>query len=157
MKKESIGGIIVDEQLTFVRIFNLPDEPDWGGSALEEFCFYGQTVNFISENLDSAGKANLSVTLHQDQTDAFEKAVDAIEKLHDDIRVQVIDHVCLLTVYGPHFKERCGLAATFFRALGIRGINILSISTSISSISAIIEEKHLSDATNALREVFDVP
>ena len=37
MRKESIGGIIVDEQLTFVRIFNLPDEPDWGGSALEEF------------------------------------------------------------------------------------------------------------------------
>ncbi len=157
MKKESIGGIIVDEKLTFVRIFDLPDEPDWGGSALEEFCFYGQTVNFISENMDSRGKANLSVTLHQDESDAFKKAVAAIDDLHEEMSVEVIEHVCLLTVYGPHFKERCGLAATFFRALGIRGINILSISTSISSISAIIEEHHLQDALNALRNVFDVP
>ncbi len=157
MRKESIGGIIVDEKLTFIRIFNLPDEPDWGGSALEEFCFYGQTVNFISENMDSNGKANLSVTLHHDASDSFSKAVDAIAELHEDISVEVIEEVCLLTIYGPHFKERCGLAATFFRALGIRGINILSISTSISSISAIIEEKHLEEATNALRDVFDVP
>lgn len=157
MKKESVGGIIVDQDLTFIRIFNLPDEPDWGGSALEEFCFYGQTVNFISENIDSSGKANLSVSLHRGKSAEFEKAVAAIEELHEDISVEVIDHVCLITVYGPHFKERCGLAATFFRSLGIRGINILSISTSISSISAIIEEKHLHDANIALREVFDVP
>jgi len=157
VKKESIGGIIVDEKLTFVRIFNLPDEPDWGGSALEEFCFYGQTVNFISENMDSRGKANLSVTMHSGDQEVFQKAVDSIEELHEDISVQVIEDVCLLTVYGPHFKERCGLAATFFRALGIRGINILSISTSISSISAIIEAKHLNAATTALRDVFDVP
>ncbi|MCF7826722.1 MAG: ACT domain-containing protein [Candidatus Marinimicrobia bacterium] len=157
MKKESIGGIIVDEKLTFVRIFNLPDEPDWGGSALEEFCFYGQTVNFISENMDSSGKANLSVTLHDEDTELFGKAVKAITELHEDISVEVIEDVCLITVYGPHFKERCGLAATFFRALGLRGINILSISTSISSISAVIEEKYLKDATKALRAVFDVP
>jgi len=157
VKKESIGGIIVDEGLTFVRVFNLPDKPDWGGSALEEFCFYDQTVNFISENMDSRGNANLSVTLHRDDTKAFSKAVDAIANLHDDVSVEVIENVCLITVYGPHFKERCGLAATFFRALGIRGINILSISTSISSISAIIEIKHLKEATTALRDVFDVP
>ena len=126
-------------------------------ASLEEFCFYGQTVNFISENMDRRGKANLSVTLHQDETESFQKAIEAINDLHEDISVEVIDHVCLLTVYGPHFKERCGLAATFFRALGIRGINILSISTSISSISAIIEEKYLKQAQTALREVFDVP
>ncbi len=157
MTKESIGGIIVDEELTFVRIFNLPDEPDWGGSALEEFCSYGLSLNFISENKDSIGKANLSVTLHHDEPDAFKKAIDAISGLHKDISIEVIDQVCLITVYGPHFKDRCGLAATFFRTLGIRGINILSISTSISSISAIIEEKHLKEATSALRDVFDVP
>lgn len=157
MKKESIGGIIVDEKLTFIRIFNLPDEPDWGGSVLEEFCLYGQTINFISENMDSSGHANLSVTLHNIDTTSFDKAVKAIQKLHPDISLEVIEDVCLITVYGPHFKDRCGLAATYFRALGMRGINILSISTSISSISAVVEEKHLIEASQALRTVFDVP
>ncbi len=157
MKKESIGGIIVDDELTFVRIYNLPDQPDSGGSALEEFCFYGQPVNFIAENVDIRGKANLAVTMPQGNREAFEKAIEAIGKLYDEVSLEVIDDVCLVTVYGPHFKERCGLAATFFRSLGIRGINILSISTSISSISAIIEKKHLSDTLFALQDVFDVP
>ena len=157
MKKESIGGIIVDEDLTFVRIFDLPDEPDSGGSALEEFCFYGQTVNFIAENVDIRGKANLAVTLHQGDRESFKKAIDAIDHLYDEVSLEVIDNVCLVTVYGPHFKERCGLAATFFRSVGIRGINILSISTSISSISAIVEQKHLAKTVEALRNVFDVP
>lgn len=157
MRKESIGGIIVDEDLTFVRIFNFPDEPDWGGSALEEFCSNGLTVNFISENIDNTGKANMSVTIKNSKPDPLDLAVKAINDLHDEIGIQVIDNVCLVTVYGPHFKDRRGLAATFFRALGLRGINILSISTSISSISAIIEKKNLVRADTALRDVFDVP
>ncbi len=157
MKKESISGIIVDKDLIFVRIFNLLDEPDWAGSALEEFCFYGQTVNFIAENVDIRGKANIAVTLHQGDLDSFSKAIDAIKNLHEDIKIEIINDVCLVTIYGPHFKERCGLAATFFRTLGIRGINILSISTSISSISAIIEKKHLTLTQEALQDVFDVP
>ncbi len=157
MKKEPIGGIILDEDLTFVRIFNLSDEPDSAGSALEEFCFYGQVVNFISENVDIHGKANLAVTLHRGDAEDFKKAIDAIEHLEESIKVQVIDHACIVTVYGPHFKERCGLAATTFRSLGLVGINILGISTSISSISVVIEEKYMEKAKMALEDVFDVP
>jgi aspartate kinase len=157
VKKESVGGIIVDEDLTFVRIFDLPDEPDWAGSALEEFCFYGQTVNFIAENVDNRGNANLSVALSKGDHESFKKAIEAIENLNKQISVQTVADVCLVTLYGPHFKQRCGLASTYFRSLGIRGINILAISTSISSISAIIKKEHLADTEAALRDVFDVP
>lgn len=157
MKKEQIGGIIVDEDLTFVRIFDLPDEPDWAGSALEEFCFYGQSVIFIAENIDSRGNANLAVAVSTTDQEAFDKAIGAIGEMEDDVKVEIVPDACLVTVYGPHFKQRCGLAATYFRALGLQGINILAISTSISSISAIIEKKHLLSTQEALRDVFEVP
>ncbi|MCF7807648.1 MAG: hypothetical protein K9M49_00980 [Candidatus Marinimicrobia bacterium] len=157
MNKEPIGGIIVDEDLTFVRIFDLPDEPDWAGSALEEFCFFGQSVIFIAENMDSRGNANLSAAVVQSDPRGFKNAVGAIEDLDENIRVQVVSDTCLVTVYGPHFKQRCGLAATYFRSLGLKGINILAISTSISSISAIIEKRYLQPTLDALRDVFDVP
>lgn len=157
MKKERIGGIIVDEDLTFVRIFDLPDEPDWAGSALEEFCFYGQTIIFIAENIDSRGNANLAVAVSQGEQENFAKALEAIDDLDEKMKVEVVDDACLVTVYGPHFKQRCGLAATYFRTLGLQGINILAISTSISSISAIIEKSDLQRTLDALRDVFDVP
>ena len=157
MMKEPIGGIILDEGLTFIRIHNLPDEPDWAGSALEEFCFYGQVVNFISENIDINGRANLAVTLPCSSEEDLVKAIQAIEDLHKDIQTEKIEDVCIMTVYGPHFKERCGLAATTFRSLGLKGINILGISTSISSISVVIEEKYKTMAKDALEDVFEVP
>lgn len=157
MKRVPIGGIIVEPDLHYVRIFNLPDEPDWGGMALEEFCFYGMSVNFISENNDSQGHANMGITLRVHEAEMLSKAIAAVEKLHDEVTTEVEYPVCLITVYGPHFKERCGLAATAFRALGIHGINILGISTSISSISAAIHQADLEDAKAALEDVFEVP
>lgn len=157
MKKVPIGGIIIDEELTLVRIYNLPDEPDWGGMALEEFCFHGMTVNFISENKDAEGHANMGITLQVKDKQMFENALAAVRKLHDEVALDYVSPVCLLTVYGPHFKERCGLAATAFRALGLKGINILGISTSISSISAIIHADDLDTAQFALEDVFEVP
>jgi len=157
VNKEPIGGIILDEDLTYIRIYNLPDEPDWAGSALEEFCFYGQVVNFISESVDIKGNANLAVTLHRGDQAALDKAIQAIRNMDERIEVQIIDHAAIVTVYGPHFKERCGLAATAFRSLGLIGINILGISTSISSISVVIEEKYLEKAQIALEDVFEVP
>lgn len=157
MKRVPIGGIIIDEDLTLVRIYNLPDEPDWGGMALEEFCFHGMTVNFISENIDAQGNANMGITLTVNDKLVFEKAVEAVKGLYDGVEVESVFPVCLVTVYGPHFKERCGLAATAFRALGLKGINILGISTSISSISAIIHAEQLDTAQFALEDVFEVP
>jgi aspartokinase len=157
MKKVPVGGMLIDRDLTYVRIYNLPDEPDWSGMALEEFCFYGLTINFISENRDRQGHANMSLTLKVQDAEMFAKAVAAVEGLHEAIKIETIDSACLLTVYGPHFKERCGLAATAFRALGIQGINILGISTSISSISAVIAEADLEAAELALDSVFELP
>ncbi len=157
MKREPIGGMIVEEGLTYVQIFQLPDEPDWGGMALEEFCFYGMSINFISENRDSHGKANLSLTLRVKDEDAFQNALGAVETLHENIQIETQTPVCLITIYGPHFRERCGLAATAFRAMGLKGINILGISTSISSISTVVAGTDLELARLALDEVFELP
>jgi len=157
VKKVPIGGIIIDENLTLIRIYNLPDEPDWGGMALEEFCFHGMSVNFISENRGSDGKANMGITLKVRDKEMFEKALAAVQELTDGISVDPLFPVCLITAYGPHFKERCGLAATAFRALGLKGINILGISTSISSISAVVHSDDLELAQYALEDVFEVP
>lgn len=157
MKRVPIGGLIVDKDLTFIRVFDLPDEPDWGGLALEEFCFYGMSLNFISENRDSSGRANLGVTLKVHDSEMLEKAKGAVSDLHPSISVNSLEPACLITVYGPHFKERCGLAATAFRALGIHGINILGISTSISSISMVVAQDDLDAAKIALEDVFELP
>jgi aspartokinase len=44
-----------------------------------------------------------------------------------------------------------------FSALGDAGINILAISTSISTLSCVIEEKLLPQAVKAISEAFELP
>ena len=65
--------------------------------------------------------------------------------------------VGLVTVFGPHFGERAGIAGTMFSALGSVGINILAISTSISSLSCIIDMGDMDRAVQALEEAFELP
>ena len=44
-----------------------------------------------------------------------------------------------------------------FRSLAARGVNILAISTSISTINCIVELSRLHDALAAINEQFDLP
>jgi aspartokinase len=44
-----------------------------------------------------------------------------------------------------------------FEALAHRGINIMAISTSISTVSGVIEAAGMETALQALRESFDLP
>ena len=155
--KERVGGIIVDENLMFIHLLSGLDEPDWAGTVLSKFATSGLCVNFISETPDSRGRANMSVTVRADDEFALEAVLDGIQEINQDIVIKKIFPVSLVTVYGPHFKERCGLAARAFRALGLNGINILGISTSISSISSVIQQDQLEAAQAALRQVFEVP
>ena len=65
--------------------------------------------------------------------------------------------VASIAVFGPDFRERPGIAGQMFRALAARGINILAISTSISTVNCIIDSASLKEAHAALCEQFDVP
>lgn len=63
----------------------------------------------------------------------------------------------LISVFGPHFRERHGIAGAFFYALAEANINILAISTSVSTCTCLISEDELGIALEALERVFRVP
>jgi aspartokinase len=65
--------------------------------------------------------------------------------------------VAVLSIFGPDFRERPGIAGTMFSALGSRDVNILAISTSISTLSCVIDADRLGEAVSAMRETFDLP
>jgi aspartate kinase len=60
-------------------------------------------------------------------------------------------------VFGPHFGQRSGVAGIMFSALASAGINILAISTSISSLSCIIDLDDMDKAVEAIHDAFQTP
>jgi aspartokinase len=63
----------------------------------------------------------------------------------------------IVSIFGPDFRERPGIAGAMFKALADNGINILAISTSISTVSCVIASDDLENGLNALRATFDLP
>jgi aspartokinase len=66
-------------------------------------------------------------------------------------------NVLCLPVHGPHFRERPGLGALMFSTLAAAGIKLLAVSTSISTLSCVIEADRLEAAVQALHETFQIP
>jgi len=65
--------------------------------------------------------------------------------------------VAIVSIFGPDFRERPGIAGRMFDALAGRQVNILAISTSISTVSCVVASAQLDLALRALRETFDLP
>ena len=63
--------------------------------------------------------------------------------------------VGIVSIFGPHFGDRPGIAGTMFSALASAGINILAISTSISSLSCVLDAGDMDDAIRVLKESFE--
>ena len=63
----------------------------------------------------------------------------------------------LISIFGPDFRQRPGIAGEMFAALGQADINIQAISTSISTISCVVQAAHVPKAVKALQDTFEMP
>jgi len=87
-------------------------------------------------------------------------ALSAIEDAKSKVRAGEVVYrssVAIVSVFGPHFQDHPGVACAAFSALALAGINILAISTSISTISCLIDSSLVIKTVEAFKEAFDVP
>ncbi len=62
--------------------------------------------------------------------------------------------VAALYIHGPHFGDRYGIAQALVKALESKGVSLLALGCTVSSLSVIIKEKDLDAAVQALEETF---
>ena len=68
--------------------------------------------------------------------------------------VQVDENVAKVSVIGVGMRSHAGVAATMFRALAERGINVQAISTSEIKISVLIDEDETELAVRVLHTAY---
>ena len=157
MSKIKIGGIMQTTGLAKVGVMSIPDRPGIAGKIMSALGKRGINVQFIVQCIDTHDHDQVVFCIADDE---LAQAQDILEKVRDEVggqRVIQRRNVAIISIFGPDFRERPGIAATMFSALGAREINILAISTSISTLSCVIDADRLSDAVAAMRETFDVP
>ena len=155
--KIKVGGIMASTGLATVSILSLPDRPDVTGTILDAMGKENINIEFIVLTADIEGSGNMTFCIDQKY---LEEAIEVLEKVKPLIEAKGISYqpnVGMISVFGPHFRERPMISGLMFHALGLAGINVLAISTSISSCCCLIQADEIEDAMRVLPETFEAP
>ena len=143
--KVKAGGIIRNDGLAKIGIMSAPDRPE------------GINTEFVVQCIDLSDHSHVILCVAEDDLDA---ALAALKPVKTKVKAEAIisqRKMTLLSVFGPDFRERPSIAAKVFEALASVGINIMAISTSISTVSCLVDGDMVDNAIVALREQFEVP
>lgn len=157
MGKIKIGGIIQNKNLAQISLLGLTNQPEVAGQIFSLLGREGINVQFIVQATEGVEKSHIVFCI--DQKDR-EKALNILSKNPFGGGLQQIipyHPVAIVSIFGPHFREKPAIAGRMFSALSAAGINILAISTSISTLSCVIPEPLLSLAVQVLSETFELP
>lgn len=155
--KVKVGGIMAANGLATVSILSLPDRPDVPGVILQTMGGRNINIEFVVHNIDIDGNGNMTFCIDQKNLETALAALEGVKPLMEAKGISYHPNVATVSVFGPHFRERPMISGLMFNALGTAGINVMAISTSISSCSCVIEADQIEEAMRALHETFEAP
>jgi len=152
-----IGGILKSPGLSAIRVMGIPDRPGVASRIFRALGRAGINVELIAHSVDERGCSHITFCVERARV---EETLTLLETYRQEVgffEIKALREVALVSVFGAHFRERHGIAGAFFYALAEAGINILDISTSVSTCTCLISQFELDGAVRALEKVFQVP
>jgi len=156
-ENNKIGGIMQSDGRALLKIMSVPDHASVAGTVFKAMGENGINIELLVESYDLDDCGNFAMVIDQKDLD---HALEVLEELKPTIDAKVISYtpdVVVITVFAPHLREKPRIHGMMFSSIASVGISSLAISTSLSSVSCVIEGHHLSPAIQALSEVFDIP
>jgi aspartate kinase len=156
-KKTQIGGIMHSDGLAMIGVLAMPSRPGLAGTILSVMGGKDINVQFIVQLVDKDGQDHVVFCVERKD---LETALDLLADIKTEVSAREIAHdasVGLVSIFGPDFRQRPGIAGEMFAALGQADINIQAISTSISTISCVIQAIQVPEAVKTLKNTFEMP
>jgi aspartate kinase len=145
---------IANREVTKITLAGVPDRP---GIAAEVFGALGQqgiNVELVVSTGGSHGTADISLAVARNQEQEVLGALESIRREIGGRRLDRNSKVALVSLVGHTLATEPGIAGRMFGALSRAGVNIEVISTSLSSVTCMIDEQSCETALAALRAEF---
>jgi aspartate kinase len=155
MERQLVTGIAHDKNEAKVILTRVPDRPGAVAHIFEPLAAASINVDMIIQNV-GRDKGETDVTFTVPMTD-LARAQALLEDKRGDIgynRIITDSKIAKISVVGVGMKSHAGVAATMFKALADRGINIQAISTSEIKISVMIDEDETELAVRVLHTAY---
>ena len=155
--KLQAGGLIQNDHLAMIGIMDIPSRPGVGGRLFSALSDQGINVELIVHLIDLEKKDHIVLGVDRDD---LSQTLSVAERIREEVGGKAVTsdpEMALVSLFGLDFREQRGVASRMFEALGNCNINIRAISTSLSTITCVIEAQHLDEAVQALRDAFTLP
>jgi aspartate kinase len=155
MERQLITGIAHDKNEAKVVLTKVPDRPGIVAAIFGPLADAAINVDMIIQNVGHSGIVT-DVTFTVPRAD-LARSVDILEGEKDSIGFETIitdAEVAKISVVGVGMRSHAGVAATMFKTLADRGINIEAISTSEIKVSVLIDEDETELAVRVLHTAY---
>lgn len=157
MEKIKIGGIMQSDGRALVKIMSVPDHASVAGTVFSAMGENDINIELLAESFDLDDCGNFSMVIDQKDLDHALAVLDEIKATIDAKVVSYTPDVAIITIFGPHLREKPRIHGMMFSTIASMGVSSLAISTSISSVSCVVEGQYLETAVQALAGTFEVP
>jgi aspartate kinase len=155
MERELIAGVAYDKSEAKVTLVGVPDRPGVVSAVFGPLADAEVNVDMIVQNIAKGeGKTDVTFTVPRAQ---LAMSLDVLERSKDEIGYDTLISdaaVAKVSVVGVGMRSHAGVAATMFRALAERGINIQAITTSEIKVSVLIAEEYVELAVRVLHTAY---
>ncbi|MBI3979022.1 MAG: aspartate kinase [Chloroflexi bacterium] len=152
--RNKVRGVAHDTNVAKIALLGVPDRPGIAATVFEPLAAAGISVDTIVQNASVDGLTDLSFTVSRTDLGQSLRLVEPVRSLVGARAIVPDATLAKVTIVGAGIQNAPGYAATMFRALAARGINIEMITTSEIRITCLIHEGHVAEAVRALHAAF---
>ncbi len=137
-----------------ITLHSVPDRPGIAAEIFGKLGAKGFNVELVVTGISFKGRTDISFAVAENELDAIDTL---LEKMKEEIGAEKISRtssVALVSLAGHQLAQTAGMAGRMFNALSKAGINIDTISTSMSSVTCMLAQDKAKEAVDALRKEF---
>jgi len=157
MERQLITGIAADKNEAKITMTRVPDRPGAVAAIFSPLAAANINVDMIIQNVaKDKGETDVTFTVPGADLARAQALLEAQKEAIGYYRLISDSKVAKVSVVGVGMKSHPGVAATRFRGLADRGINIQAISTSEIKVSVLIDEDETELAVRVLHTAYEL-
>lgn len=155
MERQLITGIAADKNEAKVTLTRVADRPGAVASIFGPLAAASINVDMIIQNIaKDKGETDVTFTVPKADLLRTQALLEERKEAIGYFRMINDDKVAKVSVVGVGMRSHAGVAATMFKSLADRGINVQAISTSEIKISVLIDEDETELAVRVLHTAY---
>ncbi|MFJ5717247.1 aspartate kinase [Neobacillus sp. NPDC093127] len=149
-----VRGVAFEDEITRVTVLGLTNSLTSLSTIFTTLAQNNINVDIIIQSTTEAGTANLSFSIH---TNDWLETLNVLEDNKGVLGYEQLDaenKLAKVSIVGSGMISNPGVAAKMFEVLATNNIQIKMVSTSEIKVSAVVEEKNMLKAVEALHKAF---